>query len=168
MKTMQNILSNLVSAFQNEIDNYKKLLKVLNSEQNALLENEISNLANFINEEEKIIRQIKKIETERDGLIEQISEKTGIPFQDIVFGKLVELADEPLAKSFSELAEEIQKISNDFKTVNQCNKDLINSHREYIEFVVGLISEYDDPGRTYREDGNFQKRESMSLLNELR
>lgn len=162
---MQNILSNLVSVFQTEIDNYKELLKVLNKEQKALLENEISNLVDFVNREEKIINQIKDVEEERDKLIEQISEVAGIPTQEIVFSKLIELADEPLAESFSEISSEIEKIAYEFKTVNQCNKDLINSHREYIGFIVELISEYDDPGRTYSPDGTLQKRESMSLFN---
>jgi len=165
MQPMQDILSNLASVFRTEIDNYRELLKVLNKEQKVLLEDEISKLADFVNEENEIIHKIKNTEAKRDELIDQLSEMAGISTQEVVFSKLIELAPEPSNESFSEISSEIEEIAREFKTVNQCNRDLINSHREYVRFIVGLISEYDDPGRTYREDGELQKRESMSLLN---
>jgi len=162
---LRNSLSNLASVFLNEMENYRKLLVILHKEQKILIERKISKLSNFVAQEREIIYQIGECEEQRNELIERISEMTGIPAQELLLNRLIELAGEELAERFSEITSEIRKIAREFRTVNQCNRELIDKHREYIKFIIELVSKYDTPGQTYRQDGTIKERKSMSLLN---
>jgi len=161
---MQKTLSNLALVFQDEIRNYNSLLNVLYNERVLLLESEISKLADLLKEENEIIVQIKECEQRRNKLFDELAEISGFSVQELVSTKLIDLADSPLSETFSEIFLEIKQLASEFKLINQCNRELIISHREYIKFVIELVSKYDVPGRTYSQDGTIQERESMSLF----
>ena len=100
---MSSLVSQLIEAINRESKCLEKFLTLLSEEQKFLVENDVDSLRSSIGDQEKAIRDARKLEDERIKLTDSLAEKLKIDKGEVNISKLIELVEESYSTKLREL-----------------------------------------------------------------
>lgn len=137
---------------------YEELQKLGNKKQEALIENELEELAEIVEAETELMDNVDNLEAARLELLEAIATDLDEPVNELSFNEL--LSELPAAKQaeFSELREKLLELIEELNALNESNRQLLMEALKFNEFsmkaVIGADNKqtYSSPGKSNKKD----------------
>ncbi len=132
------MIEHVVNVLEKERDLFEKLRKSISRQRDAMLAKRLDEMEAALNETEKLVFEIGKIDEERHKLFDLLKKKAGLPsnapFETLLFhlkGEEREAFENSVTKflwTLNELAQDLQGI-----------KDVLEFENSYFEFLMNLI-----------------------------
>jgi len=141
------ITESLEKNLYQQLDCYKRLMKLEEEKQQALIENAIGQIESVTAQEEKILLEVGRLEEERLYWAEFFAKEIGKKAEEI------NLSD--LAEKFPKLetvGRELENQINYLKNVHEINTQLLKNAMNLVEFTLQLLTK--EKQTTYSYPGN--------------
>jgi ABC-type phosphate transport system auxiliary subunit len=141
-------VSQLIEVINKEILCLEKFLALLSEEQKFLVEDEVDSLRKSIEEQEKTIRDARKLEEARIKLTDSLAEKLKIDKGEVKLSKLIELVEESYSTKLRELQSTLSTLYTKLERQRKKNEFLIKQSMKYVDksMKIFLGLEGRDPG----------------------
>ncbi len=135
-------MNELLNSLTEQQSNLQEFLEVVQKQQRALIENNLTSLEESIVLEEKVLQKIEASEKTREDIMKNLSSAYSIKLKSLSvrdFLKQIGNAHHPLVQQISELSDELKDAITQITKVNYQNKQLINHSRNFIKETVNLV-----------------------------
>jgi len=132
---------------------YQELQQLGNKKQEALIENELEDLAEIVEAETDLMDNVDNLEAARLQLIESIATDLDQSAEELSFNQLLPELPEAKKDAFSELRGELLELIEDLNALNESNRQLLMEALKFNEFsmkaVIGSENQqtYENPGK---------------------
>ena len=160
---MNSLVSRLIEVINRESKCLENFLTLLSEEQKYLVENDVDSLRRSIEDQEKAIRDARKLEDERIKLTDSLSEKLKIDKGEVNISKLIELVEESYSTKLRELQSTLSSLYAKLERQRKKNEFLIKQSMKYvdkgIDIFLGLERKSPDHSFSQRKDkkAHFEK-----------
>jgi len=132
----------------------ESLLQLSIEERHVIIRNESDKLEDIVRLQLKELSKLGGIEKKRAALHPTISKELGIPESDITISAIAARAEPDERETIKKLQSELTQLINRHKELNMENRELIKTHQEYSESILGLLMGSEDPlNNFYGVDG---------------
>lgn len=149
----ENILKDLFTLLEKEIELYKHLFLVAKKKQTALFEGKLAEIEEFTKTEQILLLQVGKVEEGRQSLHLQLANYFSMPVGELTISKLAEKVEEPWIGKISRMEEDFILVLGELKIINESNSGLIKQSLDFINFSINLVAG-SDSGLTYPNKGD--------------
>ncbi|QQS35509.1 MAG: flagellar protein FlgN [Ignavibacteriales bacterium] len=135
-------MNELLNSLTEQQSNLQEFLGVVQKQQRALVENNLTSLEESISLEEKVLQKIEMTEKNREEIMKNLSSAYSIKIKSLSvsdFLKQIGNVNHPLVQKITELSDAIKTVITDITKVNYQNKQLINHSRNFIKETVNLV-----------------------------
>ncbi len=133
-------VSQLIEVINKEILCLEKFLTLLTEEQKFVVENDIDSLQRSVEEQEKTIRDERKLEDERIKLTDSLAEKLKIDKTDVNISRLIELVEESYSTKLRELQSTLASLYAKLERQRKKNEFLIKQSMKYLDKSINIFS----------------------------
>mgnify|MGYP003817581385 CR=1 FL=1 len=161
---MTDILSSLLDVMQQELIAYKEVLSKAKQKKDALLKNDVALLDRIVAHEWQIVKTIKQLETDREGLIFKIAQEYNIDFKTVTLADIVDMLEGVSRERFVELKTELSSVISALDSINRVNKGLVDTHLQYAAFCINLLTGSANTLNTYSYSGRISETQERSTL----
>ena len=133
-------VSQLIEVINKEILCLEKFLILLTEEQKFVVENDIDSLQRSVEEQEKTIRDERKLEDERIKLTDSLAEKLKIDKTDVNISRLIELVEESYSTKLRELQSTLASLYAKLERQRKKNEFLIKQSMKYLDKSINIFS----------------------------
>ncbi|MCK4384944.1 MAG: flagellar protein FlgN [candidate division Zixibacteria bacterium] len=133
-------VSQLIEVINKEILCLEKFLTLLTEEQKFVVENDIDSLQKLVEEQEKTIRDERKLEDERIKLTDSLAEKLKIDKADVNISRLIELVEESYSTKLRELQSTLASLYAKLERQRKKNEFLIKQSMKYLDKSINIFS----------------------------
>lgn len=154
---MEHLMMNLKDVIQQELIAYKEILAKASQKKEALLNNDVAVLDRIVAREWNLVKTIRQLETEREGLIRQIASGSGLPFESVRLDDIANLLEGGPKDEFLKLKSELTSVISDIERTNKANKGLVDTHLAYSAFCVNLLTGNLNTLNTYSYSGRMNE-----------
>ncbi len=123
-------------------DELEKLLLISQNKRKAIVNRNLEELENSIKKEEKLLAEIKKLESRRMEILNNLADGKNIKTKnevDSLMEKIAEGMPEKLSEQLYYLRAKIRETGQRIKSVNQQNMFLIESSREILRLLFSEL-----------------------------
>ncbi|MEG6585003.1 flagellar protein FlgN [Dendrosporobacter sp. 1207_IL3150] len=142
----------LVTVLTNMLKLYQALLTISKQKHEILVAAKAQELEAITKQEELLIIQIGKLETNREQVLQEILTANKITDENINVSRLAECTDEVMGKRIKDLWQEFDKVTVELVRLNELNTRLIEQALSYINYNVNLLTQA-STGPTYAAKG---------------
>ena len=151
---MRQVLIELCDLLNNQKDILNKLLELSLEEQQILIKGQSDKLEAVVRLELKELSKLGACERKRVKLCETIATELGLQSEDITISKIAENVTNEEKEVLVKLQTELLSLAGKHTELNSQNRELVNSHMEYSNAIIELMTEPDDPlNNFYGDDG---------------
>lgn len=136
---MNSLVSQLIEVINKEILCLEKFLTLLSEEQKFLVENDVDSLRRSIEEQEKTIRDERKLEQVRIKLTDSLAEKLKIDKGEVNIPKLIELVEESYSTKLRELQSTLSSLYANLERQRKKNEFLIKQSMKYVDKSIKIF-----------------------------
>jgi len=129
---------------------FDELIKLENKKIDAISENDVTLLDQYMNDEQAFLLQMRNLDFKREKVQEQIG-APGLTFRQVI-DKFEGAEKETLTSMFEELSAK----SSELKTVITTTKRFIDLH---LNSITALLNKLDDPAAVYNKSGEKEPKE---------
>lgn len=150
-----SLMENLIAVLNQQYAEYVILLDLSQKKTTAIVENDLVNLQQITDEEQRIVGIINHYEAQRVEVMKDIANVINKDVETLKLTDLVQmLAPRPQEqKALTEIHDKLKDIALRMKRVNEQNKELLESSLEMIAFDLTLIQSM----RKAPETANYNK-----------
>ena len=141
----ENIHNELVEVLTNEYQLYLEMMELADKKKDALIENKIDELIDFVKREEEIVDKVKELEEKRNEIILNICDIKKEKAEDISFQELIKLISEPEQKVLLDIREKLLDIIDRLQEQNEQNKVLITEAIKLNNVSINMFLEALEP-----------------------
>lgn len=133
---------------------YQELQKLGKRKQEALIENELEELAEIVEAETELMDNVDNLEKARLQLLEAIAGKLGEKADELSFSQLLPELPATRKDEFSELRDNLLELIEELNALNESNRQLLMEALKFNEFsmkaVIGSENQqtYKNPGKS--------------------
>ncbi len=144
----------LYEILEEEYQVYQELQKLGNKKQEALIENELEELAEIVEAETELMDNVDNLEEARLQLLEAFAGKIGESADELSFSQLLPELPASRQDEFSELRENLLELIEELNALNESNRQLLMEALKFNEFsmkaVIGSENQqtYKNPGKS--------------------
>jgi hypothetical protein len=161
---MDDILSSLQDVMQQELVAYKDILSKAKQKKEALLKNDVALLDRIVAHEWQIIKTVRQLEADREGMIKRIAQTQGMDANTISLADIVDMMDGVSREQFIELKEELTAVISEIDSLNRVNKGLVDTHLQYSAFCINLLTGSANTLNTYSYTGQISDSQKKATL----
>ena len=161
---MDHLLFDLKDVMQQELIAYKEILTKSKHKKEALLQNDVAMLDRIVAHEWNLVKTIRQLEKDREGLIEQIAAEYGLPCQNLRLDVIADLLDSGMKAEFAQLKTELTHVISEVEKLNMVNKGLVDTHLQYSAFCVNLLTGHINTLNTYSHSGRMSETQESATL----
>lgn len=159
----KKILDRLARILDDEINDFKQLLKYEKLKNEVIIKQEIDQLKKLTEDEEAILDEVAELEKEREKVVESLFKEFNTNSDKVLSDLIKKLPSdtdeykEDLKKKKNELIRNIK----DLKHLNVINNKLLMDSIKFFSYAVNSIKEMDTV--TYNHDGSMPKDNSWLI-----
>ena len=136
---MSSLVSGLIEVINKEGKCLEKFLTLLSEEQKFLVENDVDSLRRSVEDQEKTIRDARKLEDERIKLTDSLAEKLKIDKDEVSISKLIELVEKSYSTKLRELQNTLSSLYARLERQRKKNEFLIKQSMKYVDKSVKVF-----------------------------
>jgi len=130
------------------------MLELAKEERQIIIKGESDKLEDVIRLELKELNKLGAVERKRLALHKSIAIELGLPEDEITVSNIADKAEPDEREAIRKLQTELVPIIEEHAAVNKENRELIESHIEYSQTMLELVTESEDPlNNMYGGDG---------------
>lgn len=152
---MASLIEELITVLEEEDNEYKKLMVLSKEKTPFIVKGDLEKLTEITNGEQAYIEVLAKLEKKRIEVVKDIALVLNKKEEDLTIKVILGLIEgqKEEQKRLSQVHDNIKMTLDNISTINDMNKNLINSSLEMIEFNINMVkSFYQAP-----ETGNYNK-----------
>ena len=155
---IKELAGKLYKILSEEYRVYQELKRLGNKKQEALIENELEELAEIVEAETELMDNVDNLEVARLQLIESIAKDMDQSAEELSFNQLLPELPEAKKDEFSELRDKLLELIEDLNALNESNRQLLMEALKFNEFsmkaVIGTENQqtYNNPGKAGRNN----------------
>ena len=161
---MNSILTELQEVMQQELVAYKEILAKARQKKEALLKNDVSMLDHIVAHEWNLVKTLRQLEKEREGMLRSIAREQGIDEKKISLTDIVDMLEGSPREEFAALKTELKHVIAEIDTINRANKGLVDTHLQYSAFCVNLLTGHLNTLNTYSYSGQMSEAQESATL----
>ena len=150
---MSKSTQQLIVILKKECEVYEEYMEIADEKTKLIINREINLLDKITIREEKIIGEVRKIDTVRNLIIGNILKERDIQkiekLEDII-----NMVEKKYSTVLVDLKNRLEKVLMEIKRLNDLNEKLINQSLDYIEFNVNLYASLKSTQVVYKENNN--------------
>jgi hypothetical protein len=146
-----------------EVEQFELFLKLLSEQQNHLIANDLDNLNKTVMEQEQAILKLRDCETERIGIVRDISTRTGDNEADLTLATMARRLEKPHADRLERMQKQLVNLHKRIDRARARNDFLIKKSMEHIEGAVRLLASNGVRPPTYG-DKNTRDSQTPSIM----
>jgi flagellar biosynthesis/type III secretory pathway chaperone len=135
----KGLISRLLETLKKEYEYYNSLNKMAAEKKECIIKNDIQKLSKLIQEDDKVIVELKELENERIDIIKELAVLYNISNDNINFTSLMEYLPELNRDELSLIRDKLLDIITELHEHNQENKVLIEEAVKINDFSMRLI-----------------------------
>lgn len=155
------LAKNLVSTLKKILVLHQNLLKLSEQKTDILKKGDIDALNEQMKEEQKYILAIKQMENERIAIVDKL---LGPRVQEKTLSKCIEAATEPIGSELAELHEDLRKVTQELKTVNELNQQLTHQSLQYVNMSLDMLLPQEQNATYGNPAGTKEKKQTRSMF----
>lgn len=167
---MNELIVALCTVLQNEAVVYKKDFDIAERKKQQIINNNLDEIKKLNLEEQNVFYNIVDLEGEREKIVKNIAKNLGKDPKQLTITEIITVltnsemvVDKKIISKLQDLKEELNRVIDDIKKINDLNKMLINSSLEYIDFSINLFMGSTDQG-IYGNRGQYNE---MNIQNKM-
>ncbi len=153
----------LYQILSEEYQVYGELKELANQKQEALIENELEELAGIVEAETELMDNVDKLEAARLELLEAIAGNLDISVDDLNFNELLSELSESRQAEYSELRDKLLELIEDLNALNEGNRQLLMEALKFNEFSMKAVIGSEDQ-QTYKNPGKTGKNNKSNRI----
>ena len=151
---MRQVLKDLCELLNEQKDILSKLLELSREEQQILISYDADKLEAVVRLELKELSKLGAVEKKCAALNEAILAELNLVGDDITITAIADNAEPAESESLRKLQTELLALLDEHTQVNSQNRELVNSHMEYSDAMLEMLSESEDSlNNLYGGDG---------------
>jgi len=137
-------IDNLTKIMDQEIQNFKQLLKYEKLKNSVIINHEIEKLKKLSSDEEEILDKVVELEKEREIVVKELYKKYHVKEKKVLSSLLKVLPDDDNTKDdLKEKKNELVRNIKDLKRINEINNKLMKDSIKFFNYAVNSIQELD-------------------------
>ncbi len=161
---MDEVLMSLQDVMQQELVAYKDILSKARQKKEALMKNDVALLDRIVAHEWNLVKTIKELETERESTIKRIALERGMDCETISLADIADMPGGALGSRFAELRTDLTHVISEIDSINRTNKGLVDTHLQYSDFCVNLLTGQQNTLNTYSYSGRVSESQERATL----
>lgn len=146
---MASLIKELTETLTEQNNIYQSLLEVSSKKKVAIIENNISNLQEFLKEENVLVGRNQRLDKKRIEIFKDISMVLG-KNEDLSLKDIIEaMKGQEGEKELTEIREKLLDILPKLKSLNDQNQELIKISMDYVDFSMNVIRASSGNAPTY-------------------
>ncbi len=137
---MDRLITALQAVLKQETKEYSLILALAGEKKESLLKNDVAELERIVAKEWVVLKKIKQLETEREGLIGKIAALCRMPRDTLRLEHIMDVLDDDIKQDFKRIKKELESVLEELSEQNFVNKGLIDTHLAYSAFCVNLLT----------------------------
>lgn len=133
-------MQEFLEILEQQVDGYKKLLKIAEEKQIILIGNDINQLDQLNKNEQKLLLQLTKLENYRLQIVQNLEGQFGNPGVTRSLKEIAESAPEPYQSPLNKIYKELNELVAKLDKVNQENAGLIQQALKYVNFAMDTFA----------------------------
>ncbi|WP_230868594.1 flagellar protein FlgN [Iocasia frigidifontis] len=158
-------LSEFKEIFKKEYEQYCILLDKAQSKQQAIMENDIDELAEIVSYEQEIIELIEELESKRHSFLNDFAAEKKAADTEFSFAELMAFMPEE-REGMQELKADFLTVLDQLQQINEENKQLIEDSLKISEYSLELIRQAVGKENVYsKKDKSDSLRQTNHIIN---
>lgn len=157
---MERLFEKLRNLIARQTAAYSKLLELSRKEKEAIIKNDVPELNNIVEEEQKELKCIARLESERKELFCNISEETGL--KKLYIRDIIGMTQGAVREELSATEEQLEKTAEELNRINKLNKTLIETQIQYSSFYMNLLTGPVKTMDTYSNSGRLNEKNAAN------
>jgi len=137
---VDRLITALQAVLKQETKEYGLILALAGDKKESLLKNDVAELERIVAKEWVALKNIKQLETEREGLIGKIAVLCRMPKETLRLEHIIDVLDNDIKQDFKRIKKELESVLEELSEQNFINKGLIDTHLAYSAFCVNLLT----------------------------
>ena len=142
----------LIQNLQEQTQIYKDLQELAREKNAVLIAADTEKLSEITKEEWRLLKKAGKLETARMKLIAVHS--AGQPNELDTLDKLIDRAESNEQEQLKVIKEDLLSTIENYKELNELNRQLLEIHLEYTDYMLNVFSQVNSYGNSYDSSGN--------------
>jgi len=151
----------LVSTLKKILILHQNLFKLSERKKEILKKGDIDALNEQMKEEQKYILAIKQMENERMTIVDKW---LGPRIQEKTLSKCIEVAEDPIRSELIELQEDLLKVTQELKAVNELNQQLTHQSLQYVNMSLDMLLPQEQTATYGNPAGTKEKKQTRSMF----
>lgn len=129
----------LLEIMRNQLNKLQEMYEVLQRMQNAMVESDYENFEKSVEQQEKILAEIRNYEKSRIDILKDLLQSDILPEKNVLVQKLFEAepeADFTLQEEYLNIRNSLVEVVGEIENLNFQNKYLIDHSRKFIKELV--------------------------------
>jgi flagellar biosynthesis/type III secretory pathway chaperone len=161
---MQDLAASLIRILQRELDLYRKLLKVLKDERQALAEPRQGRLMQSLAIKENLITEQQRMEAERQEICLGIAGWLGLPAEGLTLKQIANTIAPPEDRQLSALRERLLDMVHQVKRANSTQRSMLEHRLALSQSSLTLLKDVAKPDPLYQRSGKLNQLGGAGLV----
>ena len=151
---MSENIEELYNILSEEYKLYQKLNNTASEKNEAIVENDVDDLAKVVEKEDELLAEIEEYEEKRTKIITKLAEKYNLK-EDFKYSNLINNFPEEWQDKFSELRSKLLEVIDEIHEKNEENTMLLDEAIKLNNFSLNMLSKAVSP-----ENGTYDKKQT--------
>jgi hypothetical protein len=156
----ENYFISLIGVLKKELAIYQELNDFIIGEKKVFIKPSLTELNESNARKENIILKARMLEEARTNILKKIARNLELKVDEIKLATLARYAKIEQRQEIEEIRRKMTLISGEIKTLNEMNKDLVDSSLANVKGSIDFISSLMSQGPVYLESGKIKSFQS--------
>ena len=147
-------IEELYNILSDEYELYQKLKNTASEKNDAIIENDIDDLAKVVEKEDELLAEIEEYEEKRTNIITKLADRFDLK-EDFQYSNLINNFPEEWQDKFSELRSKLLEVIDEIHEKNEENTMLLDEAIKLNNFSLNMLSKAVSP-----ENGTYDKKQT--------
>ena len=148
------MVKDVIDNLQSLKDIYQKMFDISLQKKQAIIDGDIQAVSEIVKQEWELLSEISNLEEDRIQIIHKILIENKVdPDESVSLLDMEQYAAEGESSVLKETAEELKRLIDAQKKINNENKGLINLHLEYMDYMVNIVLKEPQVSNIYGSSG---------------
>jgi flagellar biosynthesis/type III secretory pathway chaperone len=161
---MGAFIEELISLIRQEEEVLNRFLDLLRQQKQYLLANQIDEFRATVSDQEKLLGDIRDLETRRINKVKEMAASTGLKEDEITLTNLIEITLGDVSTELKDLKKNLGQLVERIRRVNKINELLIKRSLNFIQQSIGWMIDASDITQVYDPSGKTTRQTPDSVM----
>lgn len=163
----QELVNNLINILQKEYDYYQTLCDLACAKKEALINNNVEELAQLVEKDTEKIELVQQLEEKRNNILANFSQELGLE-KEVKLNNLLKEIPKPYQNKLKNIRKKLLKVIEEFQQINEENRVLLEEAIELNSFSFKMMANIVEPdSQTYDNTNNNNNKESGNKVRHI-